>query len=152
MALPNIFQVATTELLTERMSKLTPTSQPHWGVMNVAQMLAHCSTLYEMIYESKHPKANIFLGFILKTFVKKNVVNETPIARNGKSAPTMIITDSRDFEKEKVRLNDYIIKTQSLGEVYFDNKASLYFGKLSKTEWSNMLYKHLDYHLTQFGV
>ena len=34
----------------------------------------------------------------------------------------------------------------------FDNRESHSFGKLSKTEWSNMFYKHLDHHLTQFGV
>jgi len=25
-------------------------------------------------------------------------------------------------------------------------------GKLTAVEWSNMLYKHLDHHLRQFGV
>jgi len=25
------------------------------------------------------------------------------------------------------------------------------FGPLSKTEWNNMFYKHLNHHLTQFG-
>jgi hypothetical protein len=31
-------------------------------------------------------------------------------------------------------------------------KEPLSFGALTKTEWSNMLYKHLDHHLTQFGA
>jgi hypothetical protein len=38
-----------------------------------------------------------------------------------------------------------------LGENYFNNKESHSFGKLNKTEWNNMLYKHLQHHLSQFG-
>jgi hypothetical protein len=60
--------------------------------------------------------------------------------------------DAKNFEKEKNRLMGYLIKTQELGEAYFDQKESHSFGKLSKTEWSNMFYKHLDHHLSQFGV
>ncbi|MCJ8164098.1 hypothetical protein MKJ04_04535 [Pontibacter sp. E15-1] len=26
------------------------------------------------------------------------------------------------------------------------------FGRLSSQEWNNMFYKHLDHHLSQFGV
>jgi hypothetical protein len=29
---------------------------------------------------------------------------------------------------------------------------SLSLGSLSATEWNNLLYKHIDHHLAQFGV
>ncbi len=120
--------------------------------MNVAQMLAHCNVTYEMTYENKHPKPGMLMKVILKLFVKKIVTNETPYKHNSKTAPAFIITDSRDFEKEKSRLINYITKTQQLGEATFDNKESHSFGALNKTEWNNMFYKHLDHHLRQFGV
>ena len=63
-----------------------------------------------------------------------------------------IIKETKDFEVEKQRLINYIVKTQQLGENYFDNKESHSFGKLSKIEWNNMFYKHLNHHLTQFGA
>ncbi len=69
-----------------------------------------------------------------------------------KTAPQFIIKDDKDFMSEKRRLIDYIKKTQELGEDYFHNKESDSFGRLSKTEWNNMFYKHLDHHLGQFGV
>lgn len=152
MPLPNIFTKTVSDNVIQRINSLKPDSQPAWGKMNVAQMLAHCNVTYEMAYENKHPEPNFFMKFILKTFIKKIVTSETPYKHNSRTAPAFLITDNRDFLKEKNRLINYITKTQQLGEANFDNKASHSFGKLNKTEWNNMFYKHLDHHLTQFGV
>ena len=138
--------------LLDRIDKLSPNSQPLWGKMNVGQMLAHCNVSYELVFEDKHPKPNFLMKFMLKTFVKDSVINEKPYKKNSQTAPMFIIADERNFEAEKVRLINYIKQTQALGEAYFDGKESHSFGVLNKTEWSNMFYKHLDHHLTQFGV
>lgn len=149
----NIFEKTVVEETINRIEKLSPETQPLWGRMSVEKMLAHCNVTYEMIYEQeKHPKPNVFMKFILKTFVKSQVTGEKPYSRNGQTAPQFIIKDERVFEAEKKRLIDYIKKTQELGQEYFDNKESHSFGKLSKTEWNNMFYKHLDHHLSQFNV
>ena len=152
MPLPNIFTKEACDEISERINKLNPEMKPLWGKMNASQMLAHCNVSYEMIYENIHPKPNAFLKIILKTLVKSKVVGEAPYPHNSKTAPQFIITDTKDFEKEKKRLIDYINKTQQLGEKHFDNKESNSFGALNKTEWNNMLYKHLNHHLSQFGV
>ncbi len=80
------------------------------------------------------------------------MVNEVPYKPNGRTAPQFLITDNKDFDKEKTRLIDYINKTQSLGETHFNNKESHSFGVLSISEWNNLFYKHLNHHLSQFGV
>jgi hypothetical protein len=152
MALPNIFTKSVTDGVVQRINNLTATTQPQWGKMAVAQMLAHCCVSYEMVYEDKHPKPNFFVGFILKTFVKKNIVNEVPYKKNSGTAPAFIIKGDRDFEAEKARLIGFIERTQALGEAHFDGKESNSFGNLTKTEWNNLFYKHLDHHLTQFGI
>jgi hypothetical protein len=120
--------------------------------MSVAQMLAHCNITYELVYDNNHPKTNAFMKFILSTFIKKTVVNEVPYKHNSQTAPYFIVKDDKDFEKEKARLINYIQQTEQLGESYFDGKESHSFGKLTKTEWNNMFYKHLNHHLSQFGV
>lgn len=148
----NVFDQKETAEILERIDKLSPSSQPLWGKMNVAQMLAHCNVSYELVYEDKHPKPNFLMKFMLKIFVKDTVVGDKPYQKNSQTAPMFLIVDERDFEVEKTRLVNYINKTLSLGEAYFDGKASHSFGVLSKTEWSNMFAKHLDHHLTQFGV
>lgn len=152
MALPNIFDRSVADSMIRRINTLTTSSQALWGKMNVAQMLAHCNVTYEMTYEDIHPKPNFFMGLVLKGIVKNYVVSEKPYTKNMKTAPAFIISDSKNFDAEKQRLINYINKTVELGEHKFDGRPSHSFGKLSKTEWSNMFYKHLDHHLTQFGV
>lgn len=147
----NVFNPQDSAELIARINKLSPISQRLWGKMNVAQMLAHCNVTYEMVYDNKHPNPNPFMKFILKLLVKNKVVSSEPYKQNIRTAPEFIVADEREFEAEKKRLIDYIQRTQQLGENYFDQKESLSFGRLTKDEWNNMFYKHLDHHLKQFG-
>lgn len=153
MALPNIFTTPVIDGVIDRINKLTPSTTPQWGKMTVDQMLAHCCVAYELEYESdKHPKPGALMKLILKMLVKNKVVSEAPYKHNSGTAPAFIITGARDFDAEKARLISYIKHTQQLGESTFDGKTSHSFGPLSITEWNNLFYKHLNHHLTQFGV
>lgn len=152
MALPNIFTKEVTDEIIDRINQLNPESSALWGKMNVAQMLAHCNVTYEMMYENKHPKAGAFMKFILKMLVKPKVVNEEAYPQNSRTAPQFLIADARVFDEEKQRLIAYINKTQALGGAHFDQMESHSFGKLNTNEWNNMMYKHLNHHLGQFGV
>ena len=152
MALPNIFNKQITDEVIERINRLKPDTHPKWGTMSVDKMLAHCNVAYEMIFEDKHKKPNAFMKFILKAMVKNKVVSEAPYTQSSRTAPQFIITGKKDFESEKQRLISFINKAQQLGENHFDGKESDSFGVLNKTEWNNMMYKHLNHHLSQFGV
>ena len=122
------------------------------GKMNVDQMLAHCNVAYDMSFTDQYPKPNLFVKQLLKMFVKPTTCGEKPYKKNGKTAPQFIIKDKRDFELEKQKLINYLNKTRNLGAAHFEGLESHSFGKLSSREWSNLFYKHLDHHLTQFGV
>ena len=148
----NVFLLSDTTEIINRINSLSPDSRPLWGKMSVGQMLAHCNVTYEMIYEDKHAKPSAFKRFILKLLVKNIVVSEKTYKKNSPTAPQFIITTPKEFETEKQRLIDFVHKTQQLGEDYFEGKESHSFGVLNKTEWNNMIYKHLDHHLSQFSV
>jgi len=120
--------------------------------MNAAQMLAHCNVTYELIYTNKHPKPGVMARLMLKLFVKGVVVSEKPYKQNSPTAPAFHIKLQRNFGAEKQNLIAYIRRVQQEGEDSFDGRVSHSFGKLSKSEWNIMFYKHLDHHLTQFGV
>lgn len=152
MAFPDIFTKEVTDSVIQRINLLTPEKQPQWGKMNASQMLAHCSVAYEMIYENKHPKPSFVMKFVLRKFVKKSVTNDVPYARNLRTAPQFLVSNIKDFAKEKIRLIQYLQQTQQLGGAHFHNLESHSFGPLTQEEWNNMLYKHLDHHLRQFGV
>jgi hypothetical protein len=152
MELLNTFDSVTTEKVLSRLDKLTPDTQPQWGKMSVGQMLAHVNVAYEMAYGEKQVKNGGFAKFMLKLFVKGIVVGEKAYKKNSRTAPAFLITDPKEFEKEKTRLIDYINKTESNGVDYFEGKESASFGPLTSKEWSIMFYKHLDHHFKQFGV
>ncbi len=152
MALPNIFSKNVSDEIVHRINALNASSEPQWGKMDVAKMLAHCNVTYEMAFTDIHPKPNFFVKFILKSFVKNSVVNEVPYKNNSSTAPQFIIKSDKNFEDEKTRLVAYIQQAQQLGENHFDGLESHSFGTLSKSEWNNMFYKHLNHHLGQFGV
>lgn len=152
MALPIVYDVAVAQQLIDRINTLTPQSQPLWGTMDVAKMLAHCCVTYEYIFDERHDKPNFFVKLMLKNFVKNAVVSETPYKHNERTGPAFLIANERDFEKEKTRLLTYIHKVVEKGESFFKGKKSVSFDELTPTEWNNMMYKHLDHHLQQFGV
>lgn len=152
MDFPNIFTEEVSDKMIERINNLSPESKALWGTMSVAQMLAHCNVAYEIHYDNKHKRPNAFARFLVKIFAKKLVTGDKPYKRNIRTAPIFVIKDDKDFVTEKKRLIEYIDKTQQLGETYYHNKENLTFGKLTKNEWNNLFYKHLDHHLNQFGV
>lgn len=148
----SVFSPTDVATLIERINKLTPSTQPLWGKMSIAQMLAHCNVSYEMAYTDKHPKPNALMKLVLKLLVKNKVVSETPYKHNNPTAPAFLIKEDKNFEEEKTRLIDHINQTLQLGEEHFDGRESHSFGTLSANEWNNMFWKHLDHHLSQFGV
>lgn len=147
-----MFQVESANKMIARINNLTPSTQGLWGKMNVSQMLAHCNVTYDMVYTDKYPKPNAVMRFMLKLFVKNTVVGDKPYKKNIRTAPEFVIADERNFEAEKTRLIEHIKKTQSLGASHFDNKESRSFGRMPEKEWNMMFAKHLDHHLSQFGV
>ncbi len=149
----NIFDAQVADEVIQRINRLKPIDRPQWGKMSVDQMLAHCNVSYAFMYEpEKFKKPGVFRKFLMKTFIKQFVVSEKPYPKNSRTAPAFIITDQRDFEKEKNKLIENIQRTQQLGFEYFDGRDSFSFGKMTGNEWNNMFYKHLEHHLTQFSV
>lgn len=148
----NSFDIKDSQDFINRIQQLNSNTQALWGKMNVAQMLAHCNVAYELVYEPKHPKPKGFKKWMLKKFVKNYVVSEKPYKKNTQTAPEFLIQTDKDFEVEKNRLIAFVQKTQSLGSAYFEGKESHSFGPLTTQEWNNLFSKHLNHHLTQFGV
>lgn len=148
----NVFNSDDVKVVLNRIENLSNETQPAWGKMDVAQMLAHCNVTYEMAYENKHPPAKGLKKVLLNWFVKPVVVNNKPYKKNSRTAPAFIIADKRVFDTEKERLVNYIGKTLEIGEKGFEGKESNSFGVLTVEEWNNSFYKHLDHHLQQFGA
>ena len=152
MPLPNIFSKEVSQQIIERIHNLSAETQPNWGTMNVAQMMAHCNVTYDFVYTDKYPKPTGLKKFMIKLFAKKIVVSERPYPKNGRTANEFLVAAEQDFLTQKERLTKHINQVVAEGEATFEGRESHSFGPLKTVEWNNMFYKHLDHHLTQFGV
>jgi len=152
MAYPSTFEATTLEENKKRIDQLTTETQPLWGKMNVAQMLAHLNVTYRISRGDLKVEVKPITRFFLKTFVKKSVVGEKPYPKNGQTAPYFLMTEEKDFNLEKEYLLESMKWVFEKGSDFFDGRPTGSFGKLTAKEWSNMFQKHLDHHLKQFGV
>jgi hypothetical protein len=152
MALPSVYSSKTTEETLSRLNKLSAQTQPLWGKMNASQMLAHLNVTYDLAYEKINPSVSFFNKLMMKLFVKKIIVSEKKYPQNSRTAPVFIISNERDFEKEKALYIKNINDTEKKGSIYFEGKENSSMGKLTAIEWNNMFYKHTNHHFEQFGI
>ncbi|MBB6670372.1 DUF1569 domain-containing protein [Cohnella nanjingensis] len=147
----NIYNQLHTAEILNRIENLSPNSKPQWGTMNVAQMLAHCSSFQDIAMGNSFPPRD-WIGRLIGRFVKPIVYNDKPAPHNMSTIPTIRIADDRDFETEKERLKQKILTFQSNGPEKCSDHPHPFFGKLTPEQWGKGIYKHLDHHLRQFGV
>ncbi|MEC1528492.1 DUF1569 domain-containing protein [Bacillus spizizenii] len=147
----NIFNQLHLEEILNRMDKLSPLSKPQWGKMDVAQMLAHCSSFQDIAMGLSFP-ARGWLGILIGNFVKPIFYNDKPLAQNMSTIPDILIVDEKEFKTEKDILKQKIITFQSNGPEKCTTHPHPFFGKLTSEQWGKGIYKHLDHHLKQFGV
>jgi hypothetical protein len=147
----SLFDSATRDGVMTRIHSLQPAADRHWGKMNPAQMLAHCSaTLAMATGESVLPRA--FLGRIIGPLFKRRFVGEAAFRKNGPTSPALVVADQREFLEEKERLLRLVGTFGTNGPEGCTKHPHPFFGALSPLEWGIIMYKHLDHHLNQFGA
>lgn len=145
----NIFDSLHTDEIIKRIDRLSVNSQPNWGKMTVAQMLAHCSSFQDIAMGYTFPKRS-WLGVFVGRLAKPTFYNDKPLPKNMSTIPTILISDNRDFSIEREKLKHKIIIFQENGPEKCTNHPHPFFGGLTPTQWGKGIYKHLDHHLKQF--
>ena len=146
-----LFDPAARESILQRLGSLYPEAARQWGRMDAAQMLAHCSVALEA-GTGDTPLKQKLIGKIFAPFVKRSLLGEKPFSRNSPTDPTFVVTDSRDFAREKERLKALIVRFCQLGPAHAGKHTHSFLGKISGDDWGVMMHKHTDHHLKQFGV
>lgn len=147
----NLFNVTDRDALLARIVALNPGAGRQWGKMTAPQMLAHCTVGFQFpLGEKAGPQ--MFLGRLLARFVKKGALGPKPLPKNGPTGPDFIIRDERDFEHERQRLYEYVMRFCAEGRGGVNNRVHGFFGPLTGDEWGRLMYKHVDHHLRQFGA
>ncbi len=149
----DLYDPAIAERAVARILSLSPGTAPLWGRMSATQMLAHCNVAYEMTFEpGRHRRPNAAVRLLLRLLVKPQAVGTEPYGHGARTAPQFIIRDDRNFERERDRLVAYVWQTVERGPAWFEGRTSDSFGPLTAVQWNNLLSKHLDHHLSQFGA
>ena len=146
----NIFDPVINATLVERINQLTPSTPALWGKMNVSQMLAHCQVPIQVAYGELNVKGGL-VALLFGRMAKKQVINEQPFERNLPTMREAKIKNDKGFDTEKSILIELVNRFTN-GPDVLTKKPHPFFGPLTVDEWNTLQYKHLDHHLTQFGV
>ena len=148
----NFFESSDRQELFDRLDRLRPDAARQWGKMDVAQMCAHCAAATE-VAAGEVAKRQAFVGKLLGPFVKGSVLHsDRPLSKNSPTDPKFVISDPRDFEKEKARLVAVTKRFCGAGPSAADGRVHSFCGRMTGDEWGILMYKHLDHHLRQFGA
>jgi hypothetical protein len=131
-----------------RLGTLRPDTTPRWGKMSVDQMLWHCNRAMDVVLGQYHMPPE---KPPLPKPVMKFIVLKLPWAKNLPTSPHFLAKDRYDFEAERqrcLRLVDILVQ-RPLDGTWPDHP---FFGPMSGRDVSTLMAKHLDHHLTQFGV
>lgn len=137
----------------QRLDKLKPDTPAQWGSMSVAQMLAHMNDAFRLSMGMKEAvdRSTIFTNKIMFP-VAVYVLPRWP--KSSATAPELtqgkLGTPARDFYTEV----EFVKKMIDVFNEREANKLKPHpmFGALNKKQWRDLLVKHLDHHLRQFGV
>ncbi len=147
----SLFQQDGFDEINVRIGKLQPNTQHQWGKMDVAQMMAHCSTTLDMASGRLNPP-RVLIGRLLGPLVRPVFTNEKALSRNSPTDKSLRISDQRDFLREREQLTLKLRQFHDGGEGQCTRHPHPFFGPLAPEDWSRGMYKHLDHHLRQFGV
>lgn len=147
----SIFVKEYNDSVINRINKLTPETTPLWGKMNASQVLAHCQVAIRIAFGEEKIKRGL-MGILFGGMAKKSVLKNVPFRKGMLTLKNFIIKDTPDFETEKNKLVSMVRRFADEGESVFRSGTHPFFGEMTVSEWNTLMWKHLDHHLSQFGV
>ncbi|MBK9708711.1 MAG: DUF1569 domain-containing protein [Acidobacteria bacterium] len=145
----SLFEKSSRESLIQRMQKLDAQTPPKWGKFNSGQMLAHLSDSLRMAQGklSVAPRISPLRIWPINSLI----IYWMPFPKGAPTAPELISRPAGSIDQERSDLAGLIdeFSTRSSQTDWPEHPA---FGRLNAQDWSVLAYKHIDHHLTQFGV
>ncbi|GGX16898.1 DUF1569 domain-containing protein [Aquimarina muelleri] len=145
----SLFDKITLNEIENRIHKLSDTSIPIWGKMDVSQMFYHCQFPLKIALQKEQIKLKP--NFFAKLFFKKTMYSDKPWRKNLPTHSKLKVVDSKNFNTEKESLLELVndFSNQRDRKEWAPHPM---FGKFTYEQWGKMQYKHLDHHLQQFNV
>jgi hypothetical protein len=136
-----------------RLDQLTPETKGRWGKMNVTQMLTHMNDAFRISLGMK-PAVD------KSTFFSRNImfpvgIYVVPVWPRGEAtAPELDQAQQGSTPRDFYTELEFLLKMMDVFNEREESKLKPHplFGPLSKKQWRDLLVKHLNHHLRQFGV
>lgn len=145
-----IFDGPTRADIIRRIESLTDKSTPQWGKMNVHQMIKHC-ILADEHFQGKREHKRAFMGYVFGKMALKNILKKERPFKPGEptSAQFLVKETGGDLSSEKQQWIDIV---NDYGHFSRLSIIHFFFGRMTKDQIGQFVYKHADHHLRQFGV
>jgi hypothetical protein len=134
--------------IVSRIRALRPDSERRWGVMTVDQMLWHCNEALESaLGRIELPPDKTPLPRPLMKFLILNL----PWPKGAPTSAPFKARASHDFEAERARCLRLVdeLAAKPLDSAWPDSPT---LGRMTGRDCTRLQAKHLNHHLTQFGV
>ncbi|NOS91689.1 MAG: DUF1569 domain-containing protein [Cyclobacteriaceae bacterium] len=136
--------------LKERIAVLSTSGKRKWGTMTVEEMVVHCKRQLQLAL-GEIPSVTQGSALMRTSLVKWISFSALPWPK-GSMTPNEMNKDKNSFqlkeiESEKSDLINYLDKVIQASTLF----PHPFFGTLSRKEWGQFIYKHIDHHLKQFS-
>jgi hypothetical protein len=147
--MPRLHDLAARQEILARIARLNPGVQPLWGRMNVCQMLVH--TGHQLKNGLGELKIKPMPGPYRLPPLYWLVIYVIPWPKGVATAPELVDPPTRTWQEEKAALLECIERfaNKRLEEPWGEHPM---FGAIPGKHWSALAWRHLDWHLRQFGV
>jgi hypothetical protein len=147
----SIFESTTRAEVIKRIDALTTNNKALWGKMTVAQMVRHCSICEEYYFGNIEIKRS-FIGRIFGKKAIRSILKDenSTLQKNAPTSPPFLVKENiHDLEGEKAKWKSLVERYSNFQSTEFTH---WFFGKLTREQLGQFIYKHTDHHLKQFGV
>ncbi|HVX88911.1 MAG TPA: DUF1569 domain-containing protein [Gemmatimonadales bacterium] len=148
MSLPTLLDAGDRAAILDRLHRLRPDARAQWGKLDPPRLLTHLGDQLR-VATGKLPTVPTHTWFT-RSIGRMVVVNTSLKAPRGKveTAPEMLSTAPAAWAADMDTVTT-LAEEVAQGRCVAVHPA---FGPLSPQEWGRICWKHLDHHLTQFGV
>lgn len=146
--MPSLLVAADRDAVLARLHRLTPATQPRWGLLTAPRLLCH---LADQLRVALGDLPVVRRDTVMSRTLLKWLVVYSPLqAPPGKvqTAPEMLTATPSDWAADLLACETlaHRLATTPAGAVH------PMFGPLSHDGWGRLAWKHLDHHLRQFGL
>ncbi|HYE96754.1 MAG TPA: DUF1569 domain-containing protein [Rubricoccaceae bacterium] len=145
-----LFSPADRAAIHARLDRLTPNAERRWGRMTAPEMVCHIADQMRVgLGELPAPSKPSFLS---NPVLRRAALFWLPWPK-GKAPtdPAMLTSKPASWVDDVAAVHALV---ERVGERGAEGPWSTHpaFGRLSGKDWGRLCYRHLDHHLTQFGV